>query len=293
MRMMDRLLYNYFYYFILLRLAFVGGKKFIYRKKLPISPCKIFDRNDIRELLPIIKNLVITDPYLKKRLLEKRLKFLRLWEYGILLNYLSGMKDIDKFKILDVGPGSSTFCNYLSTFANSVFTIDYKNPLEKFNIEAIVDNVNVRRFEGDMRGLPFSDEEFDLVYCISTIEHLDDLREQKKVAYDDFLKRTKKALRELIRVTKHSGFIYITSDVFIPEKVKIDSWSKKRPPYDTIWSAYRYEEIDRLFITTMRENNCELEGIPDFGMEKLEKNAKRSSYRDRFFTTFTILAKKK
>jgi len=58
---------------------------------------------------------------------------------------------------------------------------------------------NIHQVEADVRNLPFPDNSFDRVFCISVVEHIEKDRD--------------KAIKELIRVLKSKGVLILTMDV--------------------------------------------------------------------------------
>lgn len=131
----------------------------------------------------------------------------RLWEYASMLQQLEELGVPKDATILDVGSGGSFFPPYLATvggYPNVSLTDSMKYG------DITPDIVAQRAYYGI--GLPLYDllveempsiasDAFDVVMCISTIEHVDADR------HDD-------AMREIVRVTKPSGYIFITSDYF-------------------------------------------------------------------------------
>ena len=69
-----------------------------------------------------------------------------------------------------------------------------------------------------MLSLPYEDASWDLVTCVSVIEHLNWRLEDAKwntVTSEVFLERTRTALSEMCRVCRPGGIVYVTSDVLI------------------------------------------------------------------------------
>ena len=64
----------------------------------------------------------------------------------------------------------------------------------------------------DVRFLPFKDETFDLVSCLEVLEHVGE--EKKWNKNYDYRQDVKSVVKELIRVTKRSGHIF----VLVPNK---------------------------------------------------------------------------
>lgn len=131
----------------------------------------------------------------------------RLWEYASMMQQLEDLDVPKDAAILDVGSGGSFFPPYLATvggYPNVSLTDSMKYG------DITPDVVAQRAHYGialplydvlceDMSLL--ADSSFDVVMCISTIEHVD--ADQHDAA-----------LRELCRLTKPGGLIFITSDYF-------------------------------------------------------------------------------
>lgn len=99
--------------------------------------------------------------------------------------------------ILDVGCGNGILVNYLLTASSSfkrIYGIDRSKTALKF--------VNSEKSVGDIKNLPFKDNEFDLLICSEVIEHLP-------------LETYEKAIFEIARVAKK--YIIIT----VPYKEKL------------------------------------------------------------------------
>jgi ubiquinone/menaquinone biosynthesis C-methylase UbiE len=219
-----------------------------------------------------------------------------VWEYGTLLGALAGVEGRDSFRAADIGSGNSTFPLYLAETGNagSMVCLDLPEAHEHQSAEhqRREREGGVERVAGSMLDLPFDDGSFDLVTCISAIEHLDaDRHVDSKPPYDEYLARTRQGLAEMMRVLAPGGCIYVTTDAFIPELQRTDTWSSPRGK-GPIFSAYRYEDIEATFIAAVEEGGGELVGPVDYRRELLEESEDRASYRGRYFTTFAVFARK-
>jgi SAM-dependent methyltransferase len=102
-------------------------------------------------------------------------------------------------KILDLGCTESTFPLQAATLGYNVTGFDFrKYPYAHPNLQFV---------QGDILKLPFSDEEFDAVFCISTIEHigLGSYADPKDQGQAD-----QKAVKEAARVLKKNGTLVLT-----------------------------------------------------------------------------------
>lgn len=230
------------------------------------------------------------DPYLRNRLSDRAIDGLKAWEYGKVTNFIGDFRGL---KVLDVGPGDSTFCLFLANKGALVTTIDYPQPMapefESFRRRCRENSVEVTC--GTMLNLPYKDEKFDLVLCISTIEHLDIKTNWDPIPYSDFLFSTRRALLEMARVTKRGGYLYLTSDAHEPDLQKTDNWSLGAI-YDGLGAAYSLYDIEEIFVNTIERAGLTLVKGHDYRPSLVIDDAKRSNYRGRYFTTFCVLAQK-
>lgn len=259
------------------------------------NPSRLFNYRDLSKWIGWSQRLMNFDDELLKRLSDTRIKGIRNWEYGNLLSYIWKKEDISNWQVLDVGPGDSTFPLFLSKFVGHMTTIDYPSPLEKPSRAKITKwkKNGITIDKGSMLELPYKDGSFDLVTCISVIEHLDDMGNGKQYPYDKFIARTEKGLAEMARMVKKGGYLYVTSDAFIPDLQDVDAWSRKREPGNKIWSAFRFEDINNIFVKTIEKNKLTIIGEKDYSLKQLVSDKNRSTYRGRYFSTFAILARKK
>lgn len=136
--------------------------------------------------------------------------FSRYWEYPWAIINSKVSKDM---KVLDVGCGRAPFLFYLgSVIGCEAHGVDYdgygnvedgiwgcdEGRNEKYNFSVV---------KADVReSLPYPDSTFDRVFCISTIEHMNDGEEVKRAA------------NEMVRVLKPNGLLVITIDDGIFQK---------------------------------------------------------------------------
>lgn len=129
-------------------------------------------------------------------------KYLRIWEYA----YTFYAGDFSKTDVvLDVGSLFSMFPVFLSKYVGSICLSDSYGWSELAD-QSVVDawaamvakeapTATIKY--ADIMELPFEDNTFDKITCVSVIEHVQDDR---------------KALKELIRVLKPGGRLIITTD---------------------------------------------------------------------------------
>lgn len=215
-----------------------------------------------------------------KKIINPKYGGIKGWEYGMLLDCCQFRKGED---ILDVGTGGSPVPYFLAAkYGVYVTTFDLEAPTEKPKFS--LSHRNVSHATGTMLRLPFANSAFDIVCCISAIEHLDHGN------YRNFLRDTRKAISELVRVTKPKGHIFLTSDIYIPHLQKTDRWDGATGP--NIGTAYKKDDFERIFLGSFKQFRCELVGGVDFDFGTMIKDSGRNTYRGRYFTTFVLYVKK-
>lgn len=127
----------------------------------------------------------------------------RFWEYASIMQQLDELHVPKDAKIIDIGSGGSFFAPYLAGLYPSLeltdsmkygdITPDVRAQREHYSVALPLHDLLCE----DMSVLP--SDEFDVVMCISTIEHVDD--------HDV-------AMREMVRICKPGGLLFITSDYF-------------------------------------------------------------------------------
>lgn len=134
----------------------------------------------------------------------------RLWEYGSMMQQLTELDVPVDAEMIDVGAGASFFDPYLALQYPRLCCTDSMKygdvslmvaqqrawygvamPLYNLTLEDMSERMAI--------GWGGATDKFDVTMCISTIEHVDD--------HDA-------AMRELVRITKPGGYIFITSDYF-------------------------------------------------------------------------------
>lgn len=260
------------------------------------DPNGLFSRRRVRELRGHSQRIAHRDPYLRRRLAERRIHGLRNWEYGTLLGLLRRYPERGNWRALDVGSGNSTFPGYLVSTGNvgHITTLDIPDPHEPAsttNLDADRRR-GVERVDGSMLALPFPAGAFDLVTCISAIEHLEgDRFHDVKPPHERFAENTRTALQEMVRVLKPGGLLFLTTEAYMPDRQHIDSWSSPDGSAP-IWNAYPFEDIESLFLPTVSAAGASLIGNSDFLASTLIADDDRSNFRGRFFTTFCVAAQR-
>lgn len=264
-------------------------------------PNTLFSRREAKRLRGYAQRIVHNDPTPRARVAKRRIRGVRDWEYGTLLGALADASVGRVRTALDVGSGNSTFPLYLveSGAVAAMTRLDlpgaYEGQAEENRLRD--ERAGILAVEGDMRNLPLPEESFDLVTCISAIEHLDGLpqaylrdpRANPQLPYDRYVADTRQAVESMCSVVAPGGLLYLTTDAYLADRQSDDAWN---PPADRIWSAYPFEEIEGLFLDAVGQAGLELIGSPDYRRELLLEDKDRSTYRGRYFTTFAILARR-
>jgi SAM-dependent methyltransferase len=267
-----------------------------WRPEVPVErPNTLFSRRIARELHPNVQRLAWRDPQLLQRLSDTRIEAIRAWEYGVLIGSLTRLPERGSWRCLDVGSGASTLPAYLLEhgWVGAMTTLDLVDPFERPG-GGLPPSERVERVAASMLDIPFPDASFDLVTCISAIEHLDGDRTvpgRLPPPYEQYRSDTRRAVEEMMRVVRPGGYVYLTTDAYLPDRQKTDRWSSPDGS-GPIWSAYRYEDIEGLFVRTLEDGGFELVGGHDFDRSHLVDDPDRSTYRGRFFTTFALFARR-
>lgn len=246
------------------------------------------DKRELPMLASERDELAAFDSYLNARLSDAEIEGLKVWEYGKLLNFI---RDFRGLRVLDVGPGDSTFCLFLASRGARVITIDYPQPFapDKEGFRGKCRETSVAVNCGTMLNMPYKDGTFDLVVCISTIEHLDTDQMWNPVPRSQFIEATRQALLEMGRLLKKGGYLYLTSDAYDPHRQKTDNWSLS-PMYNGIAAAYTFHEIEDIFISTLKQVGFTFPNGFDYRSSLVIDDANRCNYRGRYFTTFAVMA---
>ena len=128
-----------------------------------------------------------TDPF-TKYLFKKRFRFVE--------DYIKNTARGNFKRAVDIGCGIGFFLPIISSYANKVVALDYSGDIlnyarfmaEKKNIN------NVDFVRGSISSLPFPDNSFDLVVCMSVLEHF---------------KNPEEPLRELKRILAPGGLLIV------------------------------------------------------------------------------------
>jgi len=121
-------------------------------------------------------------------------KYLFLKRFYLVENYIKNTDGRRFKKILDVGSGIGFFIPILASLGDRVTALDYADDVLDYArfMVAKRDIKNVDFVRGDIQSLPFADKTFDLIVCMSVLEHF---------------KNPVKPLSELKRVMSSGGLL--------------------------------------------------------------------------------------
>lgn len=136
---------------------------------------------------------------------------MRRWEYPFLVErMLASFADAAPCRMLDAGAGMTCVPYFLAERLPKV-VVDAcdMDP----NLLAMYESINrsctrpVQFRDADMRDLPYADAAFDVIYCISVLEHTDE--------YD-------RIIREFRRILRPGGRFILTFDISLDGRTDID-----------------------------------------------------------------------
>jgi len=184
----------------------------------------------------------LMDKTLKENGIEIKHSFLikthreREWEFYTTF-YSADLKNTDI--VLDTGAYNTYFCVFLKGYVKKIYSTDNfywagRDSIKKLNLPspeqwmAEINRVEPDKLtaqKADLMNLPFENNKFDKIFCISVIEHLkDDLR----------------GMEEMFRTLKPGGILLLTTEVN----------KRLNKPYsetdETYYRIYGYEQIMNL-----------------------------------------------
>lgn len=172
----------------------------------------------------------------------------RLWEYGSVMQQLTDLNVFEDAEIIDIGSGASFFDPYLALRYPRLCCTDsmkYGDVTSMVQSQRAHYGVALPLYDLMLEDMSAKSEigwggatdKFDVTLCISTIEHVD--------GHDQ-------AMRELIRITKPGGYIFITSDYFrdIPQWEASPSRHLQVTPYMEAYVSSIPERFGLEFVGT-------------------------------------------
>ncbi len=248
-----------------------------------------FDQRQVLDRQHYIGKMSAFDADFKAFIHQKEILDVRKWEYCALLEAFKG--NFSDKKILDVGCGRSLLSGFLSTLGAHVVTLDLPSPFQEQD-DAITKRrrFGVEHVNGSMLDIPFETGTFDLVISISAIEHLQEVPSNRlqSRSYEEFIEKTIQAVKEMARVVKPGGHLFITSDLYDPLRQQDDNWR----PGAGVSCAYQLADFDRAFSTPLRRAGLFFDRPFSYDFQQLTDDEGRATYRGRYFTTFACLMKK-
>lgn len=150
----------------------------------------------------LVENKTILERYAKKWVRDPLHQWSRQWEYPFVYSRIEPpIRNIHVPKILDAGSGVTFFPYFIKSVrpAGSVYCIDTDKTLEdiyrRVNSERRVD---VTFSASNLQDIPFERNWFDVIYCVSVLEHTNNYEE---------------IIAEFYRVLKPGGRLVITFDL--------------------------------------------------------------------------------
>lgn len=249
-----------------------------------------FNLNEILSFAPQIRKIMFFHNKFFRCLLDPKHRGIRAWEYGLFLTKVKLKKGM---KVLDLGAGASALPFYLYSCGLDVTAFDLDDPLEPV-LDSLVNKYPKLKYDrGTLTKLPYKQNFYDLILCITTIEHLDfDFEKKKPYSYQTFLKRTKKSLFEMVRLLKKGGRLFLTSDLYFNDTQSSDNYPQAYFYQGRIGASYKVNDFKKVFLDTLQSLNCKLVGAQDYNFQKIFKDQNRENFRGRCFTTFSIYAEK-
>lgn len=180
------------------------------------------ERPSFRRVLADMDRMVAADPisYLHP---GKR------WEYPWALE--RGEAELaEGARVLDVGAGDSIFPVYLASRGFDVTAVDvaFDGSLAAHH------GVDVTYVRADMSRMPLPAGSFDVVFCISVIEHLPETA-------------VPRALAEMRRVVRPGGALLLTTDYYEDAEAEIWHRSAERE-FQVDWRVFDEERLRRLIL---------------------------------------------
>ena len=186
--------------------------------------------------------------YSKKWVKDPLHQWSRQWEYSYVFSRIQETTNFDrKLRILDAGSGVTFFPYFIKSRYSSadMYCVDYDKSLAHIYKQINVHNSEKVFFSSyDLRELPFDDNWFDIVYCVSVLEHTDN--------YDEIID-------VFHRILQPGGKLVITFDISVDGTrdislqkaiLLIDSLIKKFNPTDKASLDLKSEILEVGIFTT-------------------------------------------
>lgn len=168
-----------------------------------------------------------------------------MWHEHIVLKFSE--QDVKGKKVLDIGCGNGLLLKKFKKYGWDCYGVDLSSWSEAF-----ADKYGFEYFQGELKDVDFSHESFDLIVCLSTLEHI-----SKPVEF----------FRDAIHLLKKEGIFYLAGvpnyDAF-SIKLGISSFHHNNPPrhcnYFTPKTVKAIEKYGNISGCTIKVNSY---GIPE------------------------------
>ena len=188
-----------------------------------IAANRILDTKDLRQ--PTFRNIILKMENLLREHSWLYLHPSKRWEYPWALHRA---RLATGSRVLDAGCGASIFPVNLGMLQLKVAALDWSLP----HLRQTRSNPQLTYVRGIMQHMPFADNAFDAVFCISVIEHLP-------------IQEMIPALEELARVLKPGGRLLLTTDYAedAAEPLRYEGPGKAFP---VDWNLFDRPRLERL-----------------------------------------------
>jgi len=260
----------------------------------------MFTRRSLARLDGEKRRLETFDLGLFSALNDPRLAGQIVFEYGTLSSFVPSWRGL---RVLDIGTGRSTLPCWMTAQGASVATFEFPQPVESTDGGALArfNQALVRRYRprlgqvaGDMLELPFRSQAFDVVTCLSVIEHLDtQLPGRLYVPFAEQRRRAARVLDEMVRVARPGGLLYLTSECCDYGRATTDAWRdsyyyRQGPSLSGAWPV---EDVPEIFYDHLAKRGCSFPGGVSFAPEELRGDGLHETFRGPYFSAFSVLAR--
>jgi SAM-dependent methyltransferase len=255
-------------------------------KNTEVRVNKIFNIYDIAKLKKYLNEIANFDDKWFLKIFEPDSLGLAAWEISLFLHRID-IKNIDlKGKRILITEGSGSKLADLLAKKGAIVTdlITFGKENWKYGKHR---NKNVNTIVGDLRSLPFEDSYFDMVVSISSLQLLDVKEDTGFYNKKNFWIRSKKAIREMTRVLKNKGIIYLTTDFYLASQKKDNLFRTKNK---TIRCAYIWDKLPKM-VSYMKKLGIKIKFNIKMQENRLKVRSSKSNFRGRYFTTAAFMGK--
>ena len=261
----------------------------------------LFRRSATELLTPAAAAVGSFNASLHATVFDQRVAGQLVFEYGTLVDWMPSWHGL---RVLDVGTGRSTLPKWMVSRGARVVTLDHPAPIETppggwlGRLDAWLEPTGAAEtpFVGaDMMALPFAEASFDLVTCLSVLEHLDtELPARRYVPPAQQAARLRHTLSELVRVLRPGGLLYLTTECCDFDHASGDAW---KPAYyfvgdgPELSGAWPVQDLRTLFVEPLRAMGCSLIG-PDRIVPGDIADPDTWTWRGPYFSALAMLVKK-